>query len=243
MRKIFSICLLGLVLLSFTDPYTIKRISDQYFRYEFYTTDKDVNIKHNKDYYWFKGGLIHKAEGGVSGQLLDGEFKKYYHSNQLAEQGFFKRGLKIGLWKTWFEDGTTESTQEYSSGQKDGQFYSYSSGGKMLEKGYYVSGKKHGNWINYVTQDTVQYKKGKIFVPKPKLTKEEKAAAKEQKKKEQELKKQKKEQEQENKKSGKPKTAKKETKKTEQSKESKKNNDTEKQGFFKRIFSKKEKKE
>ncbi|AWM15199.1 hypothetical protein DI487_15925 [Flavobacterium sediminis] len=239
MKKIFSICLLGIFLFSFTDPYTIKRISDQYFRYEFYTTDKEVNIKHNRDYYWFKGGLIHKAEGGTSGQLLDGEFKKYYHSNQLAEQGFFKRGLKIGLWKTWFEDGTTESTQEYNSGQRDGQYYSYSSTGKMLEKGYYVSGKKHGSWINYITQDTVQYKKGEIFIPKPKLTKEEKAAAKEQKKKERELKKQ----EKETKNASKTKITPKETKKAKSKKETKKEDTSEKQSFFKRIFSKKDKKE
>lgn len=230
MKNVLFAILLSFVLIAATDPYTIKRISDKDFRYEFYTIDKDITIKHHKTYFWFKGGLIHKAEGGVSGQLLHGEYKKHYHSNQLAEQGTFKKGLKVGLWKNWFENGATESTQEYSNGQKHGNFYSYNIEGKMLEKGFYRSGKKQGYWINFTKKDTIRYKKGKIFIPKPKLSKEEKAVAKEQKKKKSIALKLQKETERKVKKAKKAKSS-----------TIKKEDKVKKDNFFKRLFSKKEK--
>lgn len=239
MKNVLFATLLSFVLIAATDPYTIKRISDKDFRYEFYTIDKDITIKHHKTYFWFKGGLIHKAEGGVSGQLLHGEFKKHFHSNQLAEQGTFKKGLKVGLWKNWFENGSTESTQEYSNGQKHGNFYSYNIEGKMLEKGFYRSGKKQGYWINFVKKDTIRYKKGKVFIPKPKLSKEEKAIAKEQAKKKKEALKLQKETEKTLKKAKKEEN-KKQTKKTNAS-TSKKEDKAKKDNFFTRLFSKKEK--
>ncbi|RXR31872.1 hypothetical protein EQG68_09390 [Flavobacterium piscinae] len=86
---------------SFAIPNLKKRITDKEYRYEFYTTQKEVSAKQDRLYYWFKGGAIHSSEYGVSGELLDGEFEKFYLSNQLAEKGVFKKGLKDGLWKTW----------------------------------------------------------------------------------------------------------------------------------------------
>ena len=231
MKNVLFAILLSFVLIAATDPYTIKRISDKDFRYEFYTINKDISIKHLKTYFWFKGGLIHKAEGGASGQLLHGDFKKYYHSNQLAEQGKFKKGLKVGLWKNWFESGSTQSTQEYSNGQKHGNFYSYSIEGKMLEKGFYRSGKKQGYWIDFVKKDTIRYKKGKVFIPKTKLSKAEKAAAKELKKKKSEALKLQKETE---------KKSKKEEAKKPKKSSSKKEGKVKKDNFFKRLFSKKD---
>lgn len=235
MKNVLFVVILSFFLIATTDPYTIKRISDKEFRYEFYTIDKKISIKHNKFYYWFKGGLIHKAEGGFSGQLLHGEFKKNYHTNQLAEQGNFKKGLKVGLWKTWFENGSTESTQEYSNGQKHGNFYGYNIEGKMLEKGFYSSGKKQGNWIDFINKDTIRYKKGKVFIPKPKLTKEEKAIQKIKDKKDKEALKLKKEKERDLKK-----TKKEQLKKTNTA-TSKKKETVKKDNFITRLFSKKEK--
>ena len=83
------------LLVSFDNPYSIKRITDKDFRYEFYTFNKKLNPESNKFYYCFKGGLIHCTESGVSGELLNGNFIKMFHNNQLAEQGSFKYGLKI----------------------------------------------------------------------------------------------------------------------------------------------------
>ncbi|NHN27975.1 hypothetical protein FIA58_020035 [Flavobacterium jejuense] len=236
MKKIFTIVFINIFLISFTDPYTIKRVSDKEYRYEFYTTDKVSSIKNTKKYYWFKGGLIHSSQGGVAGQLLNDDFKKFYHSNQLAEQGKFKKGLKVGLWKTWFQNGTLETTQKFSNGLSSGDFQKFDGNGNIIEKGKFKKGKKHGQWVNYISKDTIQFKNGEIFIPKPKLTKEEKALAKEAKFKEKEALKLQKEKEKELKKAEKEKSQNQKGKSKESPKEKNK-----KENFFTRLFSKKEK--
>lgn len=179
-RNIFIISVVGLV--SFQDPYSIKRISDKNFRYEFYTTSKKINPSKSKTYFWFKGGQIHEAEYGVAGEVLNGHFKKYFHSNQLAEQGVFKKGLKIGLWKSWHENGKIETTQIWKYGRKTGVFVKYNNSGEIIEKGNYKRSLKDGLWIDMIKKDSLTYKKGEIFLKKKKITKEEKEKIKLEKK-------------------------------------------------------------
>lgn len=87
---------------SFNDPYLNlkKRLTDKQFKYEFFTTTKKVRAKSNITYYWFKGGAIHNSQEGIAGELLDDQFDKFYLSNQLAEKGKFKKGKKVGVWRT-----------------------------------------------------------------------------------------------------------------------------------------------
>lgn len=220
---IFLALVSGFLLISFSDPYTIKRISDANFRYEFYTTDKKIKTKSNKIYYWFKGGLIHNTQSGMTGELLQDKFIKMYHSNQLAEQGTFKKGLKIGLWKTWFTNGLLETTQKWSNGLQSGNFFRYNENGLLLEKGSFKSGRKHGLWIDYIKKDTVIFKRGVVFVKKVKPSKAEKTKIKEEKQKIKSVKKE-------------DRIKKSASKKLETTSETK----PEKKGFFKRLFSKKQ---
>lgn len=246
MIRFIKLFFVFVLLVSFTDPYSIKRISDANFRYEFYTSTKEVKPKAAKVYFWFKGGAVHSATSGVSGQVLNGNYKKFYHSNQLAEEGNFKYGLKVGLWKNWFENGTIKSTQYWNSGLQTGLYYAYDASGNTIEKGNYKKGKKHGNWINFVSKDTVMYKNGVVFIPKPKLSKEEKQALKEKTKAEKEAKAIAKEKEREAKKLAKEQEKKqKEASKGQKSKsgakkEQPKPQTAKKDNFFKRLFSKKE---
>jgi hypothetical protein len=170
----FLYLILAFLLVSFSDPYTIKRISDLNFRYEFYTTEKKVNPKTNKIYYWFKGGLIHNTQAGITGELLHDKYIKMYPNNQLAEQGEFKNGLKIGLWKTWHPNGSIQTTQHWSNGLKSGNYYRYDENGLITEKGSYSNDIMTGKWIDYKKKDTLIYKRGVVFVKKSKLSKLEK---------------------------------------------------------------------
>jgi antitoxin component YwqK of YwqJK toxin-antitoxin module len=238
--QLFLCTIVALLLISFSDPYTIKRISDLNFRYEFYTTSKKIKPKSNKIYYWFKGGLIHNAQAGVAGELLNEKFTKMYHSNQLAEQGEFKNGLKVGLWKTWHPNGIVETTQYWDNGLKKGLFYHYDKNGDVIEKGNFKTDKKQGQWIDYVKKDTIIFKKGVVFVEKPKLSKEEKKKQKEEKKKTAAAKKALKEVEKAKK------AAEKQAEKADKNKP--KTNTTnegkpQKNGFFKRLFAKKQPKQ
>lgn len=155
------------------DPMRIKRFSDSNFRYEFYVTDKNVVPKTDKIYYWFKGGAVHHSQSGFGGHLLDGKFTKAFHSNNIAEQGEFKTGLKIGSWKTWHSNGILETEQFWRSGLKQGSYNRFNSSGELMESGYFKNGKKKGRWIDFVTGDTIIYKKGMPLVEKIKLSREE----------------------------------------------------------------------
>lgn len=157
-----SVLFVGTLLVSFKDPYLIKRISDKEFRYEFYTIKKEVNPEKNKTYYWFKGGQIHKSEFGFSGELLHDEFKKYYLNNQIAENGFLKKGLKKGIWKTWFTNGKIQTVSNWRDGILRGKYFEFNVEGNLVSSGKFYNGQKHGKWINHNSKDTLNYKNGNI---------------------------------------------------------------------------------
>ncbi|WP_264566845.1 toxin-antitoxin system YwqK family antitoxin [Flavobacterium sp. N3904] len=169
---------IALFLVSFSDPYSIKRISDADFRYEFYITKKTLTPKANKVYYWFKGGAIHSAQGDFGGELLNDVFLKTYHSNQIAEKGNFKNGLKVGIWKTWHPNGSIESTQKWANGIRTGMYYKYDENGLVAETGCYKNDKKQGIWYDFVKKDTTKYRDGIPVVKKQKLSKLDKLTLK-----------------------------------------------------------------
>ncbi|WP_374226258.1 toxin-antitoxin system YwqK family antitoxin [Flavobacterium oreochromis] len=71
----------------------------------------------------------------MAGELLQGEYKKFYHSNQLAEQGTFKKGLRVGTWKTWYENGKLATVSKWSKGLKRGKSIYYNTEGNVIEIG------------------------------------------------------------------------------------------------------------
>ena len=184
MKPRITICLLVLVLMSFKDPSLLKRIQDDQFRYEFYTIKDEVTFKKGKVYFWFRAGKIHHTEQGGAGELLHESYKKYYLSDQLAQMGNFKKGLKTGMWKSWYENGLIKSTQGWFNGLRSGTYYLYDEKGEVTVQGHYKSGLKHGKWIDYVKKDTLNFKMGDLVKPKVVLTREQKKALKDQKRKE-----------------------------------------------------------
>jgi len=79
--------------------------------------DDDVHVKPDLFYYWYSANAIHSTQGGFSGQLLNGQYSEYYLNKNLKQQGFFKNGLKSGVWKTWNEDGTLKATSTWEKGR------------------------------------------------------------------------------------------------------------------------------
>ena len=134
-------------LTSFQNPELPKRIYDKEFKYEFYTIAKKIKPSKNKKYYWFKGGKIHYSVYGATDELLNGKYIKFYLTNQLAEQGTFKNGLKKGIWKNWNENGTLSKTENYSNGYLNGKYEEFDSNGKLFISGIYRNNKKHGYFI------------------------------------------------------------------------------------------------
>ena len=109
MKQVLTIAVLILTVTCFAQDYAaLRHCKSKEFKYDFYVRLKDKNV-HYKDtviYTWFRAQKIHQTQGNSDGYLLDGPFSKFYHSGQLAEQGEFDNGLRVGEWKSWRDDGT-----------------------------------------------------------------------------------------------------------------------------------------
>ncbi|WP_196896052.1 toxin-antitoxin system YwqK family antitoxin [Aureivirga marina] len=155
----------------FSAFYTIsdiqKRITkDDHFVYEFHIDTEKSPSKINSDieYYWYHKGKLHSSIGDIGGAILAGDYIKYFkETHQLAEKGFFYKGVKHKSWKTWYENGQLASEIEWSKGVKHGFFKLYDKTGEEIEKGYYKHGLKHGKWINTYKKDTLNFKKGNLI--------------------------------------------------------------------------------
>lgn len=125
-------------------------------------------------YYWFKAGRIHHTQGGFSGRLLNGHFTSFYLAKNLKEEGYFKKGVRSGLWRNWRENGILERAAYYRKGQENGRFVRYDDSGVVKQTGRMKDGKLHGYVKTYVSQDSVTnvyYKNGAVAVKKKLLPK------------------------------------------------------------------------
>lgn len=129
---------------------------------------KSLNPSLNSTYYWYKSNEIHQSKGGYSGNLLHGDYTRYYITNQLSEKGVFSFGLKVKEWKSWFKNGQLKSVCNWKNGRLSGNYTLYDDFGKILLSGKYSKGNKVGKWIDYVKKDTICYKKGNVFLKKSK---------------------------------------------------------------------------
>jgi len=111
------------------------------------------------------------ASGPIdSGDVQEGDWKEYYETGQLKDEGMYHKGLKVGEWKYYFldgkkfevgkykdgkqtghwlwyfEDGTVRRESSYIKGQEDGDFIEYNDSGKVITKGQYDDGLKEGDW-------------------------------------------------------------------------------------------------
>ncbi len=106
-----------------------------------------------------------------SSDLQEGDWKEYYETGELKDEGKYDNGLKIGEWKyyfrdgkkfeigkyakgkqagTWlwyFENGSIRRQNSFIKGQEDGDFIEYDDSGKVITKGEYSDGLKEGKWF------------------------------------------------------------------------------------------------
>lgn len=116
--------------------------------FEVLLKSKDIKTQNDRYYHWFWKGEINKNEGGYSGNLLHGKFRKYLNSGKLCELGFFIRGLKTSIWKSWDKSGRLTSEFRWKNGFKDGKQVIYGEDGlKIIER--FRNGKKIGKTKRY----------------------------------------------------------------------------------------------
>jgi len=89
---------------------------DKVIQVEIKPGDNNPKTKSDRFYYWYSANAIHATQGGFSGKLLNGLYNEYYLDKNIKQQGFFKNGLKDGVWKTWKEDGTLAALSNWKNG-------------------------------------------------------------------------------------------------------------------------------
>lgn len=125
-------------------PVGLRHASSSEFKVDFYvnTTPKKIKYKDTLSYYWFKAQEIHISQGASSGYPLHGDYSKFYTNGQLAEKGLFKKGLKNGLWKSWYASGKIKSVYNYKNGLLVGDFVLFDEKGNTIEQGKFKKGIK-----------------------------------------------------------------------------------------------------
>jgi hypothetical protein len=80
-------------------------------------------------------------------------------------EGAFVDGLRQGLWKTYYPDGTVRIAENYNKNLKDGLYELFDGKGKLLTSGNFVLGKKQGEWLSKSGKLIEVYKDNQL-VPK-----------------------------------------------------------------------------
>ena len=62
-------------------------------------------------------------------------------------EGEYEAGKKIGIWKTYFDNGSIKKIIEYKNGFKDGHFVEYYKNGSKKNETFYSHSKLNGKWI------------------------------------------------------------------------------------------------
>ncbi len=173
MHKIvcIGIALIGLVgCKTAMEPFNKKSINNTEFKEAFETTEDEPRAKLGIKYYWFKSRKVHATQSDYSGELLNGQYTKYYYSNQLAEKGKFNKGKKTGTWKSWYDNGALASRKKYANGRLSGRSVFLDTTGQIISTGKYSKGKRSGVWLFPQKGDTISYHKGKERIHKEKDT-------------------------------------------------------------------------
>jgi len=116
-------------------------------------------------YYWYDGKAIHETKGSYAGWLFDGYFKELNKSGRIIKQGCFRNGLKNGIWKEWWENGSLGSVYEWDNGIKEGELINYDSYGNILNAETYKNGQLNGPALYYQEDSLIIekiYKKGAL---------------------------------------------------------------------------------
>jgi len=201
----------------------LRHIQNDSFRVDFYVSIDHKKIKHKDTvfYAWYKSKKVMFTQGASSGDILNGSYKKYFLSGQLSEFGNYKKGVKVGEWKTWDKDGFLITISNYNLGQLHGKNYGYTKGKLSKIENYKKGQLKVKSVKPEKVDEPLEENKGSLFSRVFKKKEKEFESTDEEEKK---------------------KRFSKSGKKNNESKEVENSTEEKNESFFKRIFTKKEKK-
>lgn len=97
-----------------------------------------------------KGNLVNYQE--------EGHWIYKNENSQIIMEGDFKAGKKIGIWKTYFYNGSIKFIVEYENGFKNGYYIEHYKNGDKWKEGNYSKGIKTGEWISWFNNGNISEK-------------------------------------------------------------------------------------
>lgn len=94
----------------------------------------------SEDYYSYPANAI-KTIAHYDKGTLTGEMTNYHRNGKVEESGSFNaEGFRIGVWKTFYDDGAISEEDAYNNGKLDGVSKNYDPTGKLTEEFTYKKG-------------------------------------------------------------------------------------------------------
>lgn len=119
------------------------------------TENVSVQPHENLYYYWYFADRININQGGYHGNLLHGPYYVFDENKRMITQGAFLKGLKSGIWKSWYPDGHLRSVIPWKGGMIDGKTIFYNPNGSVYETAEYHSGLLDGEHTYFIRDSMV----------------------------------------------------------------------------------------
>ncbi len=113
--------------------------------------------KHGKWMYYDEQGIVRALETYKS-DVLDGEFKVFYYTGQVSEEGLFENGKREGIHKEYFVSGEIKSEAKFVAGLEQGEIKAWDSPNVKLYKGQMSNGVAVGEWHYYLPNGKIEYR-------------------------------------------------------------------------------------
>lgn len=120
-------------------------------------------ISQKQDFVVFKGDTINRKD---TGGLKQGVWRKFYRTDTLCAETWFRNDKPYGVSRTWYESGKLKAEVFFDvKNPVRSKCISYYENGKVMGRGNYNNQKKDSIWLYYAENDSLksveQYLKGK----------------------------------------------------------------------------------
>ena len=122
---------------------------------------KVKTVHADRDYYWVRARQLNITQGGIGGDLLDGNYTAFYPDGQLKEQGRFDRGLKTGEWRKWLTTGALAETVNWKAGRLHGDRIRFIQEDSLVHQQRFRNGKEVHRRMKIVKAEVTGTEEGK----------------------------------------------------------------------------------
>lgn len=88
--------------------------------------------------------------------LEEGEWRSYHKNGMLKEKRFYRHGVKVGVLKTWWDNGQLQVLYRFKNGEYDGTCFEWNRNGVMTKKMHYTLGVETGEQRQWYDDGSVR---------------------------------------------------------------------------------------